>query len=245
MRKNLIFYAKNCITFTCKIKGLNMAEHIDKVIEVLNKSGKEYTLYFTPRIPKNRVPSSWPYLLYPINDTYVEIRYGYYEIKDSPLGPIMMRLGECWWNRQEDSVDVKVRAIKWTVDANYLHPATLDDVYKFIHRMPVVESGLSEKKADKLFDKYCDLPVPKSAKNIEPPTPNWMSQAVFESADEMVATFEAIRRVNARRPFDRDDFGGTPEPYIPYISLAMPLAVGTAIKMMPLIQSFLMNTYQM
>lgn len=226
----------------CKIKDVNMA--VSKVIEVLNKSGKEYTLYFTPRIPKNRVPSSWPYFLPYINGDRVEIQYGYYEIKDSPLGPIMMRLGECWWNRKEDSVEVKVRAIKWEVSADYLDPATLDEVYKFIHRMPVVESGLSEKKADKLFDKYCDLPVPKSAKNIEPPTPNWMSQAVFESADEMVATFEAIRRVNARRPFDPSDFGH-PEPYIPYISLAMPLAVGTAIKMMPLIQSFLMNTYQM
>jgi len=183
-----------------------MAEHVSKVIEILNKSGEKYTLHFTPRVPKNRRPRSLPYLFHYIDGNYVKIPYGYYEIKDSPLGSIMMCLMEDTWVEKEDNIYLKARAIKWSVSANYLYPAVQDEVYKFIHRMPVIQSGLSEKKADKLFDAYCDFPVPELAKNIEPPK---TGSVLFESADEVFATFEAIRRVNTKRPFDLSDFAVT------------------------------------
>ena len=45
--------------------------------------------------------------------------------------------------------------------------------------------------------------------------------------------------VNKRRPYEPDDF--KPETFIPDICLAAPLAIGAAMKLMPMIQFMLTN----
>ena len=48
-----------------------------------------------------------------------------------------------------------------------------------------------------------------------------------------------MRVANKRRPFNTDDF--KKESFIPNLSVAVPLAVGAAVKLLPMVQHILMN----
>lgn len=227
-------------------------ERINQLMKVLNESRREYeyVLHFTPRPILGRIPGGYEdkRFIHWLGDDAVDIRYGYYEIKDSPVGPIMMFLKENLCEKLEDFVRIKVRANKWDIGINHFEYRVQNAVYKFIHRTPVVQSKLSEEKAGKLFDRFCDIRMPKLARKnlklklLEKEVP-WDGLTGKQRLALFDTYVEAMRR--ARNHFELDDFDITPESHVPYISLIAPLAVGTAIKMMPLIQSFLMNANQM
>ena len=239
----------------CGYKDINMMnneEKINQLMKVLNESQREYkyVLHFTPRPILGRIPGGYEDKRFThwLGDDAVDIRYGYYEIKDSPVGPIMMFLKEYHLQKHEDFVRVKVRANKWDIWIHHFEYRVQNAVYKFIRRTPVVQSKLSEEEAGKLFDRFCDIRMPKLARKnlklklLEKEVP-WDGLTGEQRLALLEAYVEAIRKANNH--FELDDFDITPESDVPYISLIAPLAVGAAMKVAPMIQYVLMNAHQM
>ena len=207
-----------------------MLEPVSKVVETLEKERKKFVFNFTPKDSNSEYKrrNRFNYMWHVRGSRHTQVKYGYYEIKDSSLGPVMFLLDDesMVYNAFIDVITVKIPAIKWHVCVRE-GCCGFSEAVDFIHRMPKVETKLSSVEAKRLYDTYLDIPLPETAKNVQAPN-------VWKDSEGITPEFfEAVFKLSSNpRPFELSDFnldensnsGG----YIPYLVIALLLAVNFA-----------------
>ena len=199
-----------------------MLEPVNQIINILNK--ETVILNFTPKMSNSdyKRRNRFNYVGHSRGNEYTQVGYGYYEIKDSSLGPVMILLDDesMVYGEFEEIITVKVPAIKWVVSVREGYPGffwALD----FICRMPKNETGFSAETAKSLYDTYLDIPLPKAYRKVKAPN------LCADSGGLSFEVFDALsKRFEKHRPFDLSDFPGvslTPnyDSYIPNLLIAL------------------------
>lgn len=199
-----------------------MLEPVNEIINILNK--ETIVFNFTPKNSNSdyKRRNRFNYVWHSRGNEYAQVGYGYYEIKDSSLGPVMILLDDesVVYGKFKEIITVKVPAIKWVVSVREGSPGFFRAL-DFICRMPKNETGFSAETAKSLYDTYLDIPLPKAYRKVKAPN------LCADSGGLSLEVFDALSKAGEKhRPFDLSDFPGVSlkpnyDPYIPYFLIAL------------------------
>ena len=198
---------------------------LEPVGEIISRIKKQKIIFnFTPKKSNSEYKrrNRFNYVWHSLGNECTQVGYGYYESKDSLLGPIIILLDDesAVYGKFTEIITVKVPAIKWVVSVQEGSPGFWEAL-DFICRMQKKETGLSTETAKSLYDTYLDIPVPGVYQNVE--APNLYADSGRFSPEVLDALCEAGEK---HRPFDLSDFPSVSskanyDPYIPYFLIAL------------------------
>ncbi len=199
-----------------------MLEPVGEIISRIKK--QEIILNFTPKKSNSdyKRRNRFNYVWHSLGNEYTQVRYGYYESKDSLLGPIIILFDDesAVYGHYKNIITVKLPAIHWDVSVREGSPGFLGAL-DFICRMQKKETELLVEEAKRVYDTYLDIPVPEAYQNVE--VPNLWA----DSGGLSPQVFEGLCKAGKKHiPFDLSDFPGvslTPnyDSYIPNLLIAL------------------------
>lgn len=183
-------------------------------LDVVNKLKKENPdLYFT------RVCRSLPKWCpdHVITHRSDGVPYGYYEIRESSMGPIMLYIERQSVYSRDVEITIKSADYGWCIYRRDFGPGVImhhecDAVYELIENSKRYLSGMSEQSVIKKWEHFCDNPKPQKEDEKKP-----------IKGITALQSFEAFMTVvNRHRPYEPSDF--VPESFIPDLAVALLMA---------------------
>ena len=136
------------------------------------------------------------------------VPYGYYEIKESSMGPIMLHIERESYHSSRVEIAIKPAAggwclYKWDFGPGAMGHDKCDAVYELIENSNCYPSNMSEKDVIEKWNHFCDKPKPHKEDEKKP-----------IKGINALKSFDAIMTVvNRRRPYEPSDF--VPKSFIP------------------------------
>ena len=130
------------------------------------------------------------------------VPYGYYEIRESSMGPIMLCVERQSVHSSDVEITIKSADYGWCIYRWDFGPGTIghhecDAVYELIEKSKRYSSGMSEKDVIEKWKHFCDNPKPQKEDEKKP-----------IKGINALKSFEAIMTVvNRHRPYEPDDWG--------------------------------------
>ncbi len=142
------------------------------------------------------------------------VPYGYYEIRESSMGPIMLCVERQSVHSSDVEITIKSADYGWCIYRRDFGPGVIghdkcDAVYELIENSKRYSSGMSEQSVIKKWEHFCDNPKPQKEAEKKP-----------IKGITALQSFEAIMTVvNRHRPYEPSDF--VPESFIPDLVIAL------------------------
>ncbi len=143
------------------------------------------------------------------------VPYGYYEIKESSMGPVMLYVSRRSPYSYLIDVEIKVADRGWALYESDFGPGSgyghgvCSDAYDLIEKSKRHPSNMSAENAIEKWKHFCDHPKPQKEDEKKP-----------IKGINALKSFDAIMTVvNRRRPYEPSDF--VPESFIPDLVIAL------------------------
>ncbi len=142
------------------------------------------------------------------------VPYGYYEIRESSMGPIMLYVEQQSVYSRDVEITIKSADYGWCIYRRDFGPGIIghdkcDAVYELIENSKRHPSNMSEKDVMEKWEHFCDNPKPQKEAEKKP-----------IKGITALQSFEAIMTVvNRHRPYEPSDF--VPESFIPDLVIAL------------------------
>ena len=142
------------------------------------------------------------------------VPYGYYEIKESSMGPIMLYIERQSVHSSDVEITIKSADYGWCIYHVDFGPCTCGHykgaaVYELIEGSKRHPSNMSEKDVIEKWKHFCDNPKPQKEDEKKP-----------IKGINALKSFDAIMTVvNRHRPYEPSDF--VPESFIPDLAVAL------------------------
>ncbi len=142
------------------------------------------------------------------------VPYGYYEIRESSMGPIMLYVEQQSVYSRDVEITIKSADYGWCIYRRDFGPGIIghdkcDAVYELIEKSKRHPSNMSAENAIEKWEHFCDNPKPQKEDEKKP-----------IKGITALQSFDAIMTVvNRHRPYEPSDF--VPESFIPDLVIAL------------------------
>ena len=149
------------------------------------------------------------------------VPYGYYEIKESSMGPVMLHVSRRSPYSYLIDVEIKVADRGWALYKSDFGPGSCghgvcSDAYDLIEKSKRHPSNMSAENAIEKWEHFCDHPKPQKEDEKKP-----------IKGINALKSFDAIMTVvNRHRPYEPSDF--VPESFIPDLVIALLMTLNFA-----------------